>query len=123
MVNPATGELLRFDRYYAAGVALEFNGAQHYGTTDWFPDAEEVKAQQVRDLLKAGHCLLSGIRLVILHAEDLSLDAIRAKVGGLLPLRDLQGHDLLVNHLIRACFFYRSGTPPMQSRLDRTTAS
>jgi hypothetical protein len=112
MVNPKTGELLEFDRYYPdQRVAFEFNGAQHYGATDWFPDTEEAKDRQLRDMIKAGLCFYKGIRLVIVHAEDLSLETMQQKVGSLLPLRDLTGHDLLRNRLIKRCYTYRLRSP------------
>lgn len=104
LVNPETGEQLRFDRLYPPGVAWEFNGPQHYGATDWFPSDEEAKARQLRDLVKAGICYYRGITLVVVHTEDLSLDGMRRKVGNVLPIRDLSGPDrggygLLLDHL------------------------
>lgn len=107
LVNPQTGDRLELDRFYPPAVAFEFNGAQHYGTTGRFTQAE-ADAQRVRDLFKAGLCLYAGIDLVIVHAEDLSLQAMLNKIGGRLPLRDLTGYDALIDLLERASILYQA---------------
>jgi len=104
LINPQTGEQLRFDRFYPPTVAWEFNGPQHYGATDWFPGDEKAREQQLRDMVKAGICYYKGITLVVVHTEDLSLDGMRRKIGTTLPLRDLSGPDrggyrMLVDYL------------------------
>jgi hypothetical protein len=91
LVNPQTGEQLRFDRYYHAGVAWEYNGAQHYRATDWFPGDEEARVRRLRDYVKAGICFYRGVPLVVVHSADLTLEGMRRKIGCLLPLRDLGG--------------------------------
>jgi hypothetical protein len=65
--SPTTGEFLEYDRYYKIGVAFEFNGAQHYGTTELFPDEAKVIETQKRDEVKAR---LSRIRRVLLDPGD-----------------------------------------------------
>ncbi len=107
LVNPVTQEHLRFDRFYPPGVAFEYNGAQHYGATDWYPSDEDARQQHLRDLIKAGICYYRGIKLVVVHSEDLSLEGMRRKVGALLPFRDLRGHDLLADDLENRGFLYR----------------
>lgn len=96
--NPLTGERLEFDRFYPPNVAFEFNGPQHYGATNLF-SAEEATQQQARDYMKIGICITRGISLVIVHAQDLSLKGMQAKVGNLLPLRDLHGYEPLIKNL------------------------
>lgn len=101
LVNPLTGERLEFDRYYLAGVAVEFNGRQHYGPTAAFPDPEEARLQRLRDLVKYALAAQQGIRVVVVHPEDLSFERLAAKLKGLLPLRELRKEDPVVRHLDR----------------------
>jgi hypothetical protein len=101
LVNPKTGELLELDRFYVNVAAFEYNGAPHFGTT------EPAKEQQTRDLVKAGICALRQIPVVVVHSEDLSLAAMRAKIGRLLPLRDLAGHEPFIDFLERKAQRYR----------------
>ncbi|HYF81093.1 MAG TPA: hypothetical protein VD973_28605 [Symbiobacteriaceae bacterium] len=112
LINPQTGEQLRFDRFYPPTVAWEFNGPQHYGATDWFPGDEKAREQQLRDMVKAGICYYKGITLVVVHTEDLSLDGMRRKIGTTLPLRDLSGPDrggyrMLMDYLQQRCRQYQ----------------
>lgn len=110
LVNPQSGERLELDRFYLPQVAFEFNGAQHYRKTGRFTQ-EEADAQHFRDLLKAGICLYRGIHLVIIHPEDLSLHGIAKKVGNLMPLRSLEGHEALIDVLEEASLLYRAAAP------------
>lgn len=105
LVSPLTGERLEFDRFYPPDVAFEFNGTQHYKATGRITQAE-VDAQRVRDLLKAGLCLYLGIRLVIVHAEDLSLQAMTKKIGQSLPLRNLADKEPLIDLLEASSLCY-----------------
>jgi hypothetical protein len=93
LVNPATGERLELDRYYPLHrVAFEFNGKQHYEPTGRFT-REEVAAQKKRDRIKREICRQKGITLVVVHAEDLTLKGMLAKlneVDDLLPRRSLR---------------------------------
>lgn len=98
MVNPWTGERLELDRYYPPHVAFEFNGPQHYRATERF-SAADVSRQRGRDFMKIGICVENSIHLVVLQAEDLSLQAMLEKVRPLLPLRDLSHHEGLVAFL------------------------
>lgn len=99
LINPYTNELLEFDRYYySARVAFEFNGAQHDRPTGRFT-AMDVARQKARDLMKAGICTSRGMTLVVVHAEDLTLERMRQKVGTLLPLRCLERHEPLIAFL------------------------
>ena len=81
LVNPQTGEKLRFDWFCPDGkVACEFNGPQHYRPTAKF-SKEEVAAQRRRDAFKKQACRSRNIRLVVIHAEDLSLQGMLKKAG------------------------------------------
>lgn len=99
LVNPLTDESMELDRYYPPRVAFEFNGQQHYRTTDRYPNVMKLRKQKMRDLMKEAICARQGITLVVVHAEDLSLAKMQAKVGDLLPRRDLQGREPLIAYL------------------------
>jgi hypothetical protein len=110
LVNPQTGERLELDRFYPPGFAVEFNGAQHYRETGRFTQ-EEAEEQHFRDVVKAGVCLYEGIHLVIIHPEDLSLQGIARKIGRAMPLRNLAGHEPLIELLEEASLKYCAATP------------
>ncbi|HLN62544.1 MAG TPA: hypothetical protein VK464_13445, partial [Symbiobacteriaceae bacterium] len=86
LINPKSRERLELDRFYTNTAAFEYNGASHFGTT------EEAIDQQTRDMVKVGICALRQIPVVVIQSGDLSLAGMRAKIGRLLPLRDLAGH-------------------------------
>jgi len=115
LVNPYTNEELQFDRFYPPNIAFEFNGPQHYGPTRLFPDAEEARRQRARDLIKLGICAERGIRLVIVHAEDLTLEGMQRKVKGLLPLRDLEGMEEIIAYLEWRSAGYRRSVMAQQA--------
>lgn len=100
LVNPLTGEQLELDRSYLLWLACEYNGEPH-----------ESADQHLRDLIKAGLCVCEGIRLVIIHSEDLCLEGMLRKIGPNVPLRDLSGHEALIEFLEDECFTYRAAAP------------
>lgn len=106
LVNPLTKARLELDRFYPPGLAFEYNGNQHYRATGRFSQAD-VEAQRLRDLIKAGLCLYQGIQLVIIDAEDLSLEGVRNKIPACIPLRSLAGKEHLIDHLETASLSYR----------------
>lgn len=106
LVNPLTDERMELDRYYPPGVAFEFNGPQHYGATERFSEDDAAK-QRGRDYMKLGICAERGIRLVLIHPEDLSLESMQRKIGLLLPQRDLTGHEQLIAFLETVSRRYR----------------
>ena len=63
--------------------------------------------QRARDLMKLGICHEQGIELVYVLARDLSLRKMQAKVGTLLPLRNLQGLEPVAAHLDQESRRYR----------------
>jgi hypothetical protein len=99
LVNPYTEEIMEFDRYYTKGVAWEYNGPQHDGPTARYPNTAKARRQQGRDMIKRSICADKGIHLIIVHAEDLTLATMRAKIGNLLPLRDLSREQMLIDYL------------------------
>lgn len=107
LVNPRTQQLLQFDRFYPLHrVAFEFNGRQHYEPTELY-SKEQVAAQRERDRTKHAICKARRITLVVVHAEDLSLEGMRRKVEGLLPLRDLGSFGRTIRYLEDVARRYR----------------
>ena len=125
--NPLTGETLRYDRWYPVGVAFEFNGPQHYGPTETFPDPDEARLTMARDYIKMGISQEKGVRVVIVRPEDLTLKRMRKKVEGLLPLREVRPDDPVLSYLTKISFSYMGkaredeGRRPVY-RQDRHTA-
>lgn len=107
LINPYTGERMEFDRYYPPRVAFEFNGDQHFGPTQWFPSEVKAWKQQGRDYIKLAICAQRGITLVTVTGDELSMEALTAKIDGLLPLRNLVGKELLIDLLEEAGSAYR----------------
>lgn len=98
LVNPMSDAHLQLDRFYPDKVAFEYNGPQHYHATAQYSE-ETVTRQRIRDLIKTGICAKEGITLVVIHAEDLTLDTMCKKIPALLPRRDLKGHEPLIAFL------------------------
>lgn len=106
LINPETGKPMRYDRFYPPSVAIEFNGAQHYGPTDAYPDSRAARHQQALDLMKLGLSHQHGIALITITPIDLTFYGIRKKVEGYLPLRQIDGEDPRVRFLQTACNRY-----------------
>ncbi len=116
LLNPYTRELMELDRYYpSAGVAVEYNGDQHYEETDLATFEETVK-QVGRDAMKAFICRARGIDLVIIRPEDLKLESIDSKIPGCLPRRDLEGMEPLVAALEEMAAEHRERTAEERAR-------
>jgi hypothetical protein len=110
--NSKTDNLMEFDRYYPNVAAFEFNGAQHYRATELY-DAETVRKQRARDLLKKQLCADKGIKLVTIHPQDLTLTGMLEKIKTLLPLRNLQGGGRLIRFLEGFSANYRKNAPEL----------
>lgn len=95
-VSPLTGERFEFDRLYEldkpnaqgyVAVAFEYNGPQHYGATAKYPSDEEARKRRGRDLMKLGLAVEAGVKVIIIHRQDLSLEGMLAKIGPWIPIR------------------------------------
>lgn len=105
--NPVTDACLEFDRYYPnQRVAFEFNGPQHYGPTDAYPDPDRARETMARDYIKKALCHEHGIHLITLTAKDLSFKTITEKVHGLLPLREVWPDDPVLRYLTHVSRLY-----------------
>jgi len=111
LVNPYTAEELKLDRLYPPDVAFEFNGPQHYGPTQLYPSEEEARKQMARDLIKLAICMQRGIQLVVIHAEDLSLEGMLRRIPDGLPLRSLDYQEVVIAHLESLSRAYRQRAP------------
>ena len=80
LLNPRTSHQLQLDRhYYQHGVVFEFNGRQHYESSEHF-SKEQVAAQRERDAIKRSICGAEGVTLVVVHADDLSKNGIIRRI-------------------------------------------
>ena len=104
----STGALLEYDLYSAEyRVAFEFNGPQHYGATDLYPDEGAANKLQDDDAMKQGLSLQNGVKLIIVRPEDLGVERLIELVGAVLPLReDIRG-SAAIAFLDRECYYYR----------------
>ncbi len=108
MTKRSTGAQLEFDLYSPQyKVAFEFNGAQHYGPTEWFPDEQMAKDTQDNDTMKQGFATQHGIKLIVVRPEDLSVEGIMALVGDALPLREDALGSVLMAFLEKECYLYK----------------
>lgn len=94
----------------APAVAFEFNGPQHYGPTQEFPDPQEARMRQAMDAMKLGLRVRHGVQVVVIHPQDLTLAGMRGKIEGVLPVRDVREGDPVAQYLgkmsaayMRAC--------------------
>jgi len=104
--NPMTGENMEYDRWYTAGVAFEFNGPQHYGPTDVYPDPAQARLTMGRDYIKRGISQEKGVHLVTIRPDDLTFTRMRKLVEGLLPLRELRPDDPVLRYLTEVSLRY-----------------
>lgn len=105
--NPNTNQFMEYDRFYAtAGVAFEFNGPQHYGTTEIFQDAEEVDEIMQRDKMKADLSDTRNIILVSVTEDDLSFEKMSKKIPERLPKANYHPDCLYVRTLEDMCGEY-----------------
>lgn len=116
LINPLTDQPMELDRYYPKIAAFEFNGDQHRRTTKRFPSGRALANQQARDLMKEAQCARRGVQLIVIEPADLSLEAIRAKVGSLRPQRDLRPHGDLIKYLEKVSKSYRQGHKKRQQQ-------
>jgi len=77
LVNPFTGGQLHYDLLLPVSrVALEFQGPQHYRTTQRYPSDTQLQEQRMRDDIKRRFSETHGITLIEVRADDLSFGTI-----------------------------------------------
>ncbi|MDD2201299.1 MAG: winged helix-turn-helix domain-containing protein [Firmicutes bacterium] len=100
--NIESGRRMEFDRHYRnPPVVFEFQGPQHFVTTQEFADKEKQREQQKRDDRKAGICARHHIRFVEITAADLTLDRMLAHIPLELPLRSYNEDQPIIRTLAR----------------------
>jgi hypothetical protein len=104
--NPLTGQPLEADRIYPPDVIFEYNGPQHYRKTNIYSE-QQARIQRARDFIKAGLCADNHVTLVVIHAEDLTLERMQRKVPRHLPRRDLAALGPLSDYLNRTAAEHR----------------
>lgn len=100
---------LELDRWYAeAGVAIEFQGSQHYRKGETMNTTDEALADQIdRDNLKAAICMRNNVHLIEFTAADLMYPTILDKLDGTLPLIPISTSGPLYSTMTKLCDGYR----------------
>lgn len=106
LVNPKTGKPLEFDRLYRAGVAFEYNGAQHATTTSEYPNREDLNELRTRDLVKWALTNRAGIQLVVFTTEDLRHEVFEKFLPECLPRKHVDRNGPYCRTLARMCESY-----------------
>jgi len=98
---------LEYDLYFfRERVALEFQGPQHYGPTERFPDYERRRAL---DELKRRLSLDNNVVLIEIARDDLVVERFLGKIRGHLPLRRIPRDHPVLLALIPGIQRYRQG--------------
>ncbi|MGI6628894.1 MAG: hypothetical protein ACOX4K_11215 [Bacillota bacterium] len=119
LIYPLTGEPLELDRYFPEEkVGSEYNGLQHYGPTEKYPDHEEFKQRRVRDLFKIGACAENGVILVVLTARDLTLSRMVEKIPARLSKNEVAPEGPVIHTLERLSRQYRTQIERIEKKLN-----
>jgi hypothetical protein len=108
--------------YYKVGVAFEFNGPQHYGPTEKYPDQRDATALRTRDLVKRGLSAENGITLIVVRATELSIGAICRLAERHLPVCRPRKTDLYVVRLQAMLRRYAENSRCARAGSDTTKA-
>lgn len=99
LINPITDEHMELDRHYPGLAAFEYNGSQHFRTTEEYPSEPALRMRIARDLMKEALCARRGIPLIVITRADLNLKGIQQKLPATIPLRNLDGYEELIEAL------------------------
>ncbi|MBE3584107.1 MAG: hypothetical protein IMX01_08340 [Limnochordaceae bacterium] len=107
LVNPDTNQPLEYDRWFKQyGVAIEFNGKQHYGATERYPDVRAAARTRVHDYVKYGLSRDHGVTLITLTPSELNYPTIWRHLAGVLPLRSVSLDDPVLQYLTERSHSY-----------------
>ncbi len=107
--NPLTGEKLELDRHYPEHrVGFEHHGPQHFGLTKQHSELDKFNELRSHDLMKAGLCRENGVTLVILTADDLTLDRLLKVIPDHMPKRHVDPKGPYVAALERLSADYKA---------------
>lgn len=123
VINPDTGERLSVDRLYRQEIAFDFQYTRQESVAP--EKAEHAALSGTRS--KAEICQAGGIRLIEVYPEDLTLQAMRQKVGKLLPIRNMRGYGNMIKYLeVLSAPYSKAGwqtqTEPEQTRFPTSPA-
>jgi len=108
LINPLSGDVLEYDRWYpGARLAYEFQGPHHFRTTKLQPDPNALARQVTNDLVKLGLSQRNDITLVEVRPADLRMDRMLKLIPPGTPLRPLHGLDRVISFLEEECTKYR----------------
>lgn len=108
LINPLSGDVLEYDRWYpGARLAFEFQGPHHFRITRLQSDPAALARQVTNDLVKIGVSQRNGITLVEVRPADLRLDRMLSLIPATIPRRPLHGLEKVVNFLEQECLKYR----------------
>lgn len=108
--NPLTGELMELDRFMPTlNAGIEYHGPQHFAPTKAFPDTAQFKKRRARDLMKRSLCDENNITLIIVTAEDLSLQGMLSKLPKDFPIRQVDVGGPYIKALQSLSAEYRAG--------------
>lgn len=106
--NPVTKEPLELDRfYYRRRKGVEHHGPQHFFPTSAYPDPEECRLLQARDLMKKGLCTDNGVDLIVVTYRDLSPSGILRCIAGKMKTVSVDSDGPLLIKLTEMCSNYR----------------
>jgi hypothetical protein len=108
LTNPTTGDPLEYDRYYLQKMAFEFNGTQHYKTTEEFSDEKELAEVIQRDLVKEALSRRNGVTLVTVTSSDLNPATFTNLLPEGLVLNNVMKEGPYFEALCRICAAYRA---------------
>ena len=106
--SPLSEQPLEYDRLYLEGVAFEFNGWQHYGPTEKFPDEKELKEVQARDLIKKALSVDHGVTLVTVTAGQLAPSEFVKLLPAKLPRNCVDEDGPYFTALANLCMGYKA---------------
>jgi hypothetical protein len=90
------------------GHGSEFHGPQHFGTTNAYPDVEEFKKTQARDLMKKAICVDHGVKLVVVTYKDLSPKGILRRIPKTLATAFVDFDGRYMKRVEELCTSYRN---------------
>jgi len=96
------------DRASKDGNGFEFHGPQHFGPTKTYPDVEEFKKTQARDLMKKAICADHGVKLIVVTYKDLSPTGILRRIPNTLPTGPADFEGSFMKKVAELCNNYRN---------------
>jgi len=109
LVNRETGGRMHVDLVIPErGLAIEFQGPQHYRVTELYPSEQALAKQQKRDELKKELCPKLGWQLLTIGPEDLSFERLEQLLAPFGPVdSDPTGRWHMYDFLVRVARKYR----------------